>query len=72
MSDGQESPHLNQLTQLTAKTGFQIGMKVRKFLADNRGISKSSQLQINFTGSYKKECEFPIHILLHIPTFQFH
>ena len=27
ISDGQESPHLNQLTQLIAKTGFQIVVK---------------------------------------------
>ena len=57
-SDGQESPHLNQLTQLIAKTGIQIVIKEEKFKNISGwkwGKFKNSQLKIKFTGSYKKK-----------------
>ncbi len=58
VSDGQESPNLNQLTQLTAKTGFKININLERFKniqAENRGIIKNGQLQIKYIDSYKKE-----------------
>ena len=56
MSEGQGSQTLKQLTQLIAKKLHNCKNKnnLKTFQAENRGIFKSSQLQINFTGSYKK------------------
>ncbi len=58
MSDGQERQTCKQLTLLIAKKGFQTNGKrknnLRIFQAESRGIFKNSQLQIIFTGCYKK------------------
>ncbi len=58
MSDGQESQTLQKLPLLIAKKASKHGKiknSLRRFQAENRGIFKNSQLQINFTGFYKKK-----------------
>ncbi len=61
MPDGQESQNLEQLTLLTAKklpNRCKNKNNLRKFQAENGGIFKNSQLQINFTGFHIKKSLF--------------
>ncbi len=58
MSDGQESPTLQELTLLIAiklPNNCQSNNNLRTFQPENRGRFKNSQLQINFTCSYKEK-----------------
>ena len=62
---GQKSKTIWQFNINDSKIGLQSFVKsrnnLRKFQAGNRGIFKNSQLQIKFTGSYKKR-EYLIYI----------
>ena len=68
VADGQGSQTLQQLTQRIAKrlpNKCKSKKNLRTFQPENRGIFKNSQLQINFTGSDKKECISTTHGNIH-------
>ncbi len=50
-------PNFATINTTDSKKGFPMIVKVRTriFQAENRGIFKNSQLQINFTASYKNK-----------------
>ncbi len=53
--------------RLTSKS-LENKNNLRTFPPEKRGIFKSSQIQINFTGSYKKECTHFVSMWNFTPT----